>query len=328
MYTPSQPRQGSTELTQSELMEAIARRFYFDDVSKMQIGNEFGISRFRVARLLEKARAIGMVRIEISNVGVNIDELAQLLARHLHLDHVCLVEANRNIVTERDTLARQAAKYLSTNIRPNDRIGFSWGRTLMPIARYLGPLPPSEFVQITGVIGDDPSKSPITLIGQISQQSGVEGRMLIAPLFSSSAETAKVQRKEPAVARILELFDDIDIAVLSVGAWDSRVTQLEQLLPQSDIEVLDQRGAVADFSGVFFDADGNYLNLSLNDRRISITVEQILKVPNVLMVAGGTQKTEAIHAVCRSGIPTALVTTAEVAQELLSLPAISKGKYR
>ena len=78
MYTPSQPCQGSTELTQSELMEAIARRFYFDDVSKMQIGNEFGISRFRVARLLEKARAIGMVRIEISNVGVNIDELALL----------------------------------------------------------------------------------------------------------------------------------------------------------------------------------------------------------------------------------------------------------
>lgn len=85
--------------------------------------------------------------------------------------------------------------------------------------------------------------------------------MLIAPLFSSSAETAKVQRKEPAVARVLELFDDIDIAVLSVGAWDSRVTQLEQLLPQSDIEVLDQRGAAADSSGVFFDADGNYLNL-------------------------------------------------------------------
>ena len=319
MSAPTQHHQGSTELTESELMEAVAHRFYFDDLSKMQIGNEFGISRFRVARLLEKARAIGMVRIEISHVGVNIDDLAQLLAHHLHLDHVCLVEANRNVVTERDTLAREVAKYLSTNIQPNDRIGFSWGRTLMPIARYLDPLPPSEFVQITGVIGDDPSKSPITLIGQISQQSGVEGRILIAPLFSSSAETAKVQRKEPAVARILELFDDIDIAVLSVGAWDSRVTH---------IEVLDQRGAVADSNGVFFDADGNYLDLPLNDRRISMTVEQILKVPNVLLVAGGTQKTKAIHAVCRSGIPTTLVTTAEVARELLNLPAISKGKYR
>lgn len=55
MSTPTQHHQGSTGLTESELMEAVAHRFYFDDLSKMQIGNEFGISRFRVARLLEKA---------------------------------------------------------------------------------------------------------------------------------------------------------------------------------------------------------------------------------------------------------------------------------
>ena len=54
MSAPTQHHQGSTELTESELMEAVAHRFYFDDLSKMQIGNEFGISRFRVARRSKK----------------------------------------------------------------------------------------------------------------------------------------------------------------------------------------------------------------------------------------------------------------------------------
>src|SRR5438270_13666739 len=55
------------------LAARVAREFYLDGVSKVDIADRLGISRFRVARLLEAARASGMVRIEIALPGGSLD---------------------------------------------------------------------------------------------------------------------------------------------------------------------------------------------------------------------------------------------------------------
>ena len=47
------------------LAARVARQFYLEGVSKVDIADRLGISRFRVARLLDSARDAGMVRIEI-----------------------------------------------------------------------------------------------------------------------------------------------------------------------------------------------------------------------------------------------------------------------
>ena len=49
----------------------VARLFYFDGRSKVQIADELGISRFKVARLLELARASGIVRISVAGPALS-----------------------------------------------------------------------------------------------------------------------------------------------------------------------------------------------------------------------------------------------------------------
>src|ERR1700723_1844734 len=51
----------------------VARQYYLEGVSKVDIADRLGISRFRVARLLEGARDAGMVRIEIGLPGGSLD---------------------------------------------------------------------------------------------------------------------------------------------------------------------------------------------------------------------------------------------------------------
>src|SRR3981189_2997527 len=51
------------------LAARVAREFYLEGVSKVDIADRLGISRFRVARLLDSARDAGMVRIEIGLPG-------------------------------------------------------------------------------------------------------------------------------------------------------------------------------------------------------------------------------------------------------------------
>src|SRR5262245_50551119 len=55
------------------LAARVARQFYLDGVSKVDIADQLGISRFRVARLLDAAREAGMVRIEIGLPGGSLD---------------------------------------------------------------------------------------------------------------------------------------------------------------------------------------------------------------------------------------------------------------
>src|ERR1700689_4058376 len=55
------------------LAARVAREFYVEGVSKVDIAGRLGISRFRVARLLDSAREAGMVRIEIGLPGGVLD---------------------------------------------------------------------------------------------------------------------------------------------------------------------------------------------------------------------------------------------------------------
>src|ERR1035437_200939 len=70
---------------------AIARRYFLQDRSKKEIGEEFGISRFRVSRILDRARATGLVTITI-DLPASIDaELSDLLRAAYSLHHAIVV---------------------------------------------------------------------------------------------------------------------------------------------------------------------------------------------------------------------------------------------
>src|SRR3954463_11766332 len=53
-------------LTEAILLATVARRFYVQGRSKLEIADEFGVSRFKVARMLDTARESGLVRGEFS----------------------------------------------------------------------------------------------------------------------------------------------------------------------------------------------------------------------------------------------------------------------
>ena len=55
------------------LAARVARQYYLEGVSKVDIADRLGISRFRVARLLDSARDAGMIRIEIGLPGGSLD---------------------------------------------------------------------------------------------------------------------------------------------------------------------------------------------------------------------------------------------------------------
>ncbi len=83
-------RMGPAELVQAA---AMARRFYLEGKSKIQIAEEFGVSRFKVARVLETALERDLVRIEI-RVPAELDaERSDALRARYGLRHAVVVES-------------------------------------------------------------------------------------------------------------------------------------------------------------------------------------------------------------------------------------------
>src|ERR687890_438999 len=74
------------------LTASVARRYYLDNKSKVEIANELGISRFQVARLLDMARSSGLVRIEIADAGAIDLELSGRVQNAFRLKHAVVVD--------------------------------------------------------------------------------------------------------------------------------------------------------------------------------------------------------------------------------------------
>src|ERR687897_213523 len=74
------------------LLAAVGRRYFLDGRSKVEIAEEFGFSRFKIARLIDAARESGLVRIEIRHQGeIDVDLSARLRDRY-GLQHAVVMD--------------------------------------------------------------------------------------------------------------------------------------------------------------------------------------------------------------------------------------------
>src|ERR1700761_990228 len=104
---------------QMVLTASVARRYYLDGKSKIEIAEEFSLSRFKVARLLESARATGLVKIEISYPGEVDLVLSGRLQERYGLTHAVVVDTpEEDTASLRRHLGQAAAELLTEIVTP------------------------------------------------------------------------------------------------------------------------------------------------------------------------------------------------------------------
>ncbi len=96
------------------LTATVARRYYLDDRSKVEIAEEFGLSRFKVARLLDSARASGLVQIEIGYPGGIDVQRSSRLQEAYGLQHAIVIDSHDDHAAAlRQHLGEASAQLLS-----------------------------------------------------------------------------------------------------------------------------------------------------------------------------------------------------------------------
>ena len=300
-------------------MIAVAKAFYFEGRSKVKIAADMGLSRFKVAQLLSDARDLGIIKFVITDPFDVQSSLKKFLENELAIESVVLVADSGQIQEDRDALAAKTAELLVRDVTEGSVIGLSWGRTLAGLGSAIEYLPEVDVVQLTGLVGTDPTHSPLRLMTTLNPGFQVRSHALLSPLFVSSAATAEGMRHEPDVDGVFSWYDKLDIAILSIGSWANGITQLGQYFSDTEKRRIDEAGAIADFAGIFIDSRGNEVAEEFAARRISVSLDQLRQTRHVIAAAAGEGKATAIVATARAGVLDTLVTTVTTAMRLEEL---------
>jgi DNA-binding transcriptional regulator LsrR (DeoR family) len=317
----------SRALGPAETMTAavIARRFYVLGQSKLEIAEEFGISRFKVARIIDAAMESGLVRVEF-NLGLPVDlALSDELRSAYGLDRALVLE-RASSVGHRPEVRRRigalAAQLMTEIVTRTDVIGLSWARSVNAMAESISTLPRCPIVQLCGVqAGMDMRDRSVETVSRVAAIGGGDSYPIYGPLVLPDRRTTETLRRQPGIAETFGQFRNLTKAVVSIGAWAPGESTVYDAVNPAERNLIDKRGAVAEVAARLFDGNGNALSTGLAHHVLAISHEELRRVPEVIALGYTAPKAKAIDAVLRSGMVTTLITDTAAAEPVLKLAA-------
>lgn len=309
-------------MDQSDLIAVrVAELYYQEDKSQGEIGALLGITRWKVGRLLARAREQGIVRIEIVHPRARRLSLERALKERFALRDAVVVPTTDDEREVGGRVAQACADHL-TALRPAPRtLGVSWGRTLSDVAERLpeGWARAVEVVQINGgvTVNRKPGTAASTAV-TIAQKGGGHATLLPSPAILERPETKRAIESDRTVAAVLQQAALASAHLYSAGAADASSVHVDSgYLTTGDIAELVRKGAVGDVVGRYIDADGNVVDPALDERTVGLGLEQLREAVNGIFVVAGAAKRYVARAVVASGLCKTIVTDEATARYLL-----------
>ena len=309
-----------------ELLLRVAWFYYKDELTQDEIARRLSVSRASVGRMLDRARRVGLVSINLNADHLDAFEVSSELRRTFSLTEALVVPdhdkepADHHLLNAR--LGLGGAQFMSTHLRPGGTLGVGWGETVSRVIASVnfGAVGPVHMVTLTGGV-DGYLQTILSSKGESgTEPEATTATIIPTPIVASTPRLAAALKAEPAIQQVLTQACGVDQAIVGVGtpAADATIVQMGYLAAD-DVRLLHDRGVVGDILGQFFDADGRVVNLPIHERRIGIELSDLASIPKVVGVAGGLHKAEAILGALRGGFLDVLVTNELVALRLLQL---------
>ena len=296
----------------------VAQQHYVLGRTRIEIAQDLGLSRFKVGRMLDDAIAHGVVKFEISTPGPLDLDVSLKLKDKFGLKHALAVRTpTESPETVQATLGAVAADLLSELATEGDVIGLTAGRTLSAMAGGLAGLPRCDVVQLAGVAGPI-QETGVEVIRRVSSVAGGRPWSIYAPLVVSDPKTANAIRQQPDMQATFAQFPRVSIALVAIGSWsppDSQMYDNAAISPSLRGSLL-KKGVQAEVCATLLDARGNIVP-DIEESCIAIDAAGLRRIPDVIAVAGGENKTAAIRAALASGLINSLVTDAALAKRLI-----------
>jgi Transcriptional regulator, contains sigma factor-related N-terminal domain len=296
--------------------------YYVEDMTQEQIARFMNISRAKVIRLLASARDHGIVRIRIEDRASEQIALERKLVATLGLADAIVVPAPADEAQITTVVGHAAGTYLTDQVKDGMSLGVGWGATLHMSLKALGGQPCQRLsvVSLLGGMTHSRAVNPSAVARRIADAFGADCYQLTAPVIVADESVRAALWSEPGLRELLERARRVDLALVSVGDVSEEATLFRQgLLPRSALASLQAAGAVGDVLCHFIDAEGKIVEHPVNRRVVAVDLEDLRRVPRIVVAAGGRRKVAAIRAALKATGAGVLITEEGAARGLLGI---------
>ncbi|MBZ5759349.1 MULTISPECIES: sugar-binding transcriptional regulator [Rhizobium] len=315
------PSAGQTSGNRADRMRIRAAWMYFvEQMTQNDIADILGVGRVTVVRMLAEARIRNEVKIAIEGELAEIVGLERSLEIAFGIEQVVVAPLSDPEADPIPTISAATGAFLSNAMKPGMTVGVGWGRTLFACLSSINARNLQDFkvISLLGGVSQARRFNPAEFAWRFAQVFQGDGYLIPAPAMVDSLETKEALIKRCGLQDILDMADNMDAVVVSVGGIDSATTFYRGgFLTEKQRSELEKLGAVGDLLFHFYDRNGDVLNHPINNLIMSVEVDRIRRTPLRILASGGIDKRESMLGAMRLVQPTVLITDEESARRLL-----------
>src|SRR5690349_7900261 len=197
-----------------ELMLRAAWYYYKDELTQDEIARRLSMSRASVGRLLDRARRVGLVSINLNTEHLDAFKLSGELRRAFGLAEALVVPDHEKEPFDHHAMNARVglggAQFMSTHLRPGASLGVGWGETVSRViaATSFGAVGPVHMVTLTGGV-EGYLQTILSSKGDIAGESAGEpahlasATVIPSPIMASTSDLAAALRAEPTIQQVL-----------------------------------------------------------------------------------------------------------------------------
>jgi DNA-binding transcriptional regulator LsrR (DeoR family) len=295
------------------MLYTVAKLHYENEMSQVEIAKRLNVSTATISRLLQRARAEGIVRIEVRD-PVAPGALASDLASKLGLKRAAVVEApvNDPLPALADPLGQML---LDSALVPGSVLVVGWGRAIRTAIEVgLPRIAGVHVVAATGGMQQHEAHFQVNeFVRSAADQLGGTAHFIHAP-YLPAREARDAFLADPAIRESVALWERIDVAVVGVGLPHAPNSRDARAVTPGELALAKAAGDVIRH---YFDSDGRLVDWDGEERMIAASPEQLRKARLVVGLATGAEKAQAIIGAARARLVSALVTDVRTAEAIL-----------
>ncbi len=221
---------------------------------------------------------------------------------------------------EHELVLKEMGKITSSTIKKllssNDIIGITGGNTMATVAEEMTELDkPNKVLVIParGGLGSELETQANSIAAKIGKKLGGSYRLLNVP-DTLEQEALEIIIKNDEIKESIDLINNINLLVFGIGRADTMAHRRK--LSVERIDYLMSEGSVSEAFGHYFDISGKEI---WEYKTIGLSLQKYKEIDNIIGVAGGDDKAEAIMAIASIRKDITIVTDESAARKILEL---------
>lgn len=290
-------------------------------LTQAEVADRLAVSRAKAHRLISAAIRAGAVKVSIEGDIATCVRLEEAMKQGYPLGFCNVVPDLGEDGLPLKSLGQGGAHFLQQAIARHSSgiIGIGHGRTLMATVDALPALDTGEvqFMSLLGGLTRRFTANPHDVIHRLAERTGAEAYVLPVPFLANSPDDQRVLLAQHGVREIFDLMGRMDLAFVGIGSvgMDAQLVS-SRLLSANELSSLGEMGACGEVLGHFFTANGTPLESEITERITAPSLAD-LRRHEIVAVAGGPDKVDAIRSVLSSGVLSGLITDETTARTLV-----------